>query len=312
MPIDLGHEVAVGVAGVAAQREAALGREVREDAVVVAGHVFDVQDVGVRFYTYISTMHYVMEACAETGTDFMVLDRPNPNGFYIDGPVLDTQYRSFVGMHPIPIVYGMTMAELGRMINEQGWLKNGIQCNYRWIACKNYTHDSLYELPVKPSPNLPNMRSVYLYPSLCLFEGTVMNVGRGTPFPFQVFGHPELKHAEMTYTPRSIPGASNSPKFKDQLCHGIDLRDFPIDSLVHDPGIRLHWLKFAYRNVPENGFFTPYFNKLTGNGELILQLKNGESEKQIYDSWQERLDEFRNIRKQYLIYEDFTKTKEME
>lgn len=268
--------------------------------------VFDIQDVGVRFYTYISTMHYVMETCAETGTEFMVLDRPNPNGFYVDGPILDTQYRSFVGMHRIPIVHGMTIAELARMINQEGWLEDGMKCDYEWVSCKNYTHDSLYELPVKPSPNLPNMRSIYLYPSLCLFEGTIMSVGRGTDFPFQVFGHPDMKNAEMEFTPRSIPGASTNPKYKGQHCGGIDLRDYPLDSLLHKPRIRLSWLMFAYRNTPTDEFFRPYFKKLAGNDELLKQIKKGRSIQEIRADWEDGLEQFMNKRQQYLIYEDFT------
>jgi uncharacterized protein YbbC (DUF1343 family) len=267
--------------------------------------VFDIQDVGVRFYTYISTMHYVMEACAETGTDFLVLDRPNPNGFYIDGPILDTQYRSFVGMHRIPIVYGMTIAELGRMINQEGWLKNGIRCNYQWIACDHYTHDSLYHLPVKPSPNLSNMRSIYLYPSLCLFEGTIVSVGRGTEFPFEVFGHPDLKNSEIQFTPKPIPGASNNPKFKNQICRGIDLRDYPVDSLIQNPGLRLKWLRFAYQNIPADDFFNDYFTSLAGNEKLMKMLKQGMTELQIRNSWQEDLSVFKEKRKKYLIYVDF-------
>ncbi len=269
--------------------------------------IFDIQDVGVRFYTYISTMHYVMEACAETNTDFMVLDRPNPNGFYVDGPILDTRFRSFVGMHRIPIVHGMTIAELARMINQEGWLKNGLQCDYTWVACKNYTHDSLYELPVKPSPNLPNMRSIYLYPSLCLFEGTVVSVGRGTDFPFQVFGHPRMKNAEMEFTPRSVPGASMNPKYKGELCKGIDLRDYPRDSLLKAPRIRLQWLTFAYKNIPEDDFFRPYFKKLSGNNTLLKQIKNGTSVTEIRAGWKAERGQFMEKRKKYLIYEDFTK-----
>jgi uncharacterized protein YbbC (DUF1343 family) len=268
--------------------------------------VFDVQDVGVRFYTYISTMHYVMEACAESGTDFLVLDRPNPNGFYVDGPVLDTQYRSFVGMQPIPMVHGMTIAELGRMINDQGWLKNGIRCHFEWIPCAHYTHDSLYRVPVPPSPNLPNMQSIYLYPSIGLMEGTVINVGRGTAWPFQVFGHPKLRNTDFTYIPRSIHGASTDPKYKDRLCRGIDLRDYAHDSLLIRPRIRLQWIRFAMKNTPENDFFLPFFHYLAGTRKLMAQLRQGVPEESIRAGWQEQLDEFMKLRRQYLIYEDFT------
>lgn len=269
--------------------------------------VFDIQDVGVRFYTYISTMHYVMEACAETGTRFLVLDRPNPNGFYVDGPVLDTQHQSFVGMHPIPVVHGMTIAELGRMINDQGWLKNGIRCDYQWVACKNYTHDSLYRLPVDPSPNLPDMRSIYLYPSLGLLEGTVYNVGRGTETPFQVFGHPGMKGGEITYIPRAIEGASTSPKYKGQVCQGIDLRKYPLDSLTRHPRLRLQWIRAAMDGLPEGDFFVPFFNYLSGTVHLMEQLEQGVPIREIRESWQPKLEEYMQKRKQYLIYEDFTR-----
>ena len=267
--------------------------------------VFDIQDVGVRFYTYISTMHYVMEACAETQTTFLVLDRPNPNGFYVDGPVLDTQYRSFVGMHPIPLVHGMTIAELGRMINDQGWLNHGVRCDYDWVACKNYTHDSLYRLPVAPSPNLPNMQSIYLYPSVGLMEGTVINVGRGTEWPFQVFGHPRLQHGEMTYIPRGIKGVSENPKYKGQACHGIDLRKYPADSLIQHPAIRLEWIRQAIHQVPAEDFFMPFFNNLAGNQSLMHQLKQGRTPSEIKKGWQDDLEAFMKLRRQYLIYQDY-------
>lgn len=274
-----------------------------EDVDVV---VFDIQDVGVRFYTYISTMHYVMEACAETGTSFLVLDRPNPNGFYVDGPVLDSQFRSFVGLHPIPLVHGMTIAELGRMINDRGWLKEGIRCDYDWIACKNYTHDSLYRLPVAPSPNLPNMRSIYLYPSLGLMEGTVMNVGRGTDWPFQVYGHPDMEDAEFTYQPRPIEGVSTRPKYRGEICQGVDLRDYPLDSLLEDPRLRLHWLRHAMNHVPEEDFFLSFFYNLAGNKELMQQLKEDIPNAQIRQTWEDELEDFMKMREQYLIYEDFS------
>ncbi|HKL37518.1 MAG TPA: DUF1343 domain-containing protein [Bacteroidales bacterium] len=275
-----------------------------EDVDVV---VFDIQDVGVRFYTYISTMHYVMEACAETATRFLVLDRPNPNGFYVDGPVLDFDYRSFVGMHPIPLVHGMTIAEMGRMINGEGWLKDGLRCDYQWIACKNYTHDSLYQLPVTPSPNLPNMRSIYLYPSLGLMEGTVVNVGRGTDWPFQVYGHPDMKDAQLTFQPRSIEGVSTNPKYKGQTCQGIDLRQYPLDSLLEHPRLRLHWVRHAMNHVTGDDFFLPFFNNLAGNAELMRQLKNGVPTPEIRKSWEEGLEDFMKMRDQYLIYEDFSR-----
>ena len=270
--------------------------------------VFDIQDVGVRFYTYISTMHYVMEACAETGTRFLVLDRPNPNGFYVDGPVLDTQYRSFVGMHPIPIVHGMTIAELGRMINDQGWLKDGMRCDYDWVACENYTHDSIYQLPLAPSPNLPDMRSILLYPSLGLLEGTVYNAGRGTNTPFQLFGHPDMEKGEITYIPRAIEGASTSPKYKGEVCHGIDLRRYPMDSLTQHPRLRLDWVRMAMDQLPEGDFFVPFFRHLSGTDQLMEQLKQDVPVREIRESWRPQLEEFMQLREQYLIYEDFTQS----
>ena len=270
--------------------------------------IFDIQDVGVRFYTYISTLHYVMEACAKTGTKLIVFDRPNPNGFYIDGPVLKKKQQSFVGIHPIPIVHGMTIAELARMINQEGWLKDGVRCELDWIKCDNYTHDSLYELPVKPSPNLPNMRSVYLYPSLGLFEGTIMNVGRGTNFPFQVYGHPKLKEGDFSYIPRSIEGASKSPKHEGEVCQGVDLRKISMDSVLSNPGINLQWIKSAYNSFDSSdNFFLPFFNNLTGDPKLQKLLEKEVSIPEIKKSWQKDLNQFARKRKKYLLYKDFTK-----
>jgi len=273
--------------------------------------VFDIQDVGVRFYTYITTMHYVMEACAETDTELIILDRPNPNGFYIDGPILDIEYRSFVGMHPIPLVHGMTMGELACMINGEGWLEDQKVCNLDIMPCKNYTHDSLYKLPVKPSPNLPNMRSIYLYPSLGLFEGTVINVGRGTNFPFQVYGHPDFKWGVIEYRPDSVEGASANPKHKGQLCYGIDLRHIQMDRLIENPGIRISWLKQARERVPDaDSFFLPFFKRLVGTLSLKRALESGESVQNIKESWEKPLEEFQRKRKKYLLYEDFIQEKE--
>ena len=269
--------------------------------------IFDIQDVGVRFYTYISTLHYVMEACSKTRTKLIVFDRPNPNGFYIDGPVLKKKQQSFVGKHPIPVVHGMTIAELARMINEEGWLKNDMKCELEWVKCSNYIHDSLYKLPVKPSPNLPNMRSVYLYPSLGLFEGTKINVGRGTNFPFQVYGHPDLKEGDFSYIPRSIEGASKSPKHEGEVCHGVDLRKIPLDSVVNNPGINLKWIKSAYNSFDESeNFFMPFFNNLAGNSRLQKMLERKATASEIKKSWQKDLEQFARKRKKYLLYKDFT------
>ena len=268
--------------------------------------VFDLQDVGVRFYTYISTMHYVMEACAEANVEMLILDRPNPNGFYVDGPVLDTVYRSFVGMHPVPIVHGMTIAEYAQMINGEAWLKNEIKCKLSFIPCGNYTHDSRYELPVNPSPNLQNMRSVYLYPSLGFFEGTGLSVGRGTKFPFQVFGGPDLKNVEFTFIPKSINGASKYPKYQDKKCFGVDLRTIDINDFIAQKRINLEWMLFGYQNIEnQNNFFNTFFYNISGTDQLKKQIVQGESAKQIRKSWQPALRKFKKMRKKYLIYKDF-------
>lgn len=268
--------------------------------------VFDIQDVGVRFYTYLSTMHYAMEAAAEQGIEFMVLDRPNPNGYYVDGPVLDMSHKSFVGMHPIPLVHGMTLGELAQMINEQGWLDGGVTCDLTVIPCDNYTHKTLYRLPVKPSPNLPNMLSVYLYPSLGLFEGTLMNVGRGTEFPFQLFGHPDMKSAVFSYTPVSIEGMAKNPKHQDQLCRGVDLMDFEERFVLDRREIILEWLLFAYRNMDnKEHFFIPFFSKLIGNDQIADMIRKGAGIDAIRRTWQNDVAEFKKLRKKYLLYQDF-------
>ncbi len=267
--------------------------------------LFDIQDVGARFYTFISTMHYVMEACAENGIDFLVLDRPNPNGYYIDGPILEFDCRSFVGMHSVPIVHGMTIAEYAQMINGEAWLENGTKCNLKWISCKNYSHSGLYHLPVNPSPNLQNMRAIYLYPSICLFEGTSMSVGRGTEMPFQVFGSPFMKKSDIRFTPVSILGVAKDPKYNGVLCKGIDLRNLSIEDL-RDKKLNLEWLIYAYKHCSDTiKFFIPFFNNLAGNKVLKDQIKLGMSESEIKATWKPGLDAFNEIRKKYLLYEDF-------
>ncbi len=264
--------------------------------------IFDIQDVGARFYTYISTLHYVMEACAENNVKCMVLDRPNPNGFYFDGSIADTAYRSFVGMHPVPVVHGMTVGEYARMINGEGWLKRGIQCDLTVIKCKNYTHKTLYELPVKPSPNLPNQTSVYLYPSLCFFEGTRVSLGRGTEFPFQVYGSPLLPDRGFSFTPDSVP-ASTKPPLMGVKCYGVDLRNAERDRIVPSPGINLKWVIDAYNEYPEKeNYFTSYFDKLAAGTTLREQIQKGMTEQQIRESWKEELRKFGEIRKKYLLY----------
>jgi uncharacterized protein YbbC (DUF1343 family) len=267
--------------------------------------VFDIQDVGVRFYTYISTLHYVMEACAQAKMPLIILDRPDPNGYYVDGPVLQAQFISFVGMHPVPVVYGMTIGEYAQMINGERWLGGSLQCPLEVILCENYRHDYYYELPVSPSPNLRNMRAVYLYPSLCLFEGTVMNVGRGTDFPFQVYGHPAYREKDFFYVPKRTGGAKN-PRHRDTKCYGVDLRNRDIESIRNEKQINLSYIIDAYKkmNRPKN-FFTDYFNYLAGNANLKKQIVDGLSEEQIRSSWQDELSYFKTIRKKYLLYPDF-------
>ena len=264
--------------------------------------VFDLQDVGVRFYTYISTLSLVMEACAEQHIPVIVLDRPNPNGFYVDGPVLQKGFESFVGMYPIPVVYGMTIGEYARMVNGEKWLKNGLQCSLTVIPLKKYRHNMLVELPVKPSPNLPDWQAVYLYPSLCFFEGTVVSVGRGTPKPFQVYGHPKMK-GEYSFVPVSTPGASTHPKWEDQRCNGVDLSAFAGNLGHKHEQIHLQWLMDAYKQIgKEPDFFRKYFDTLAGTDALRKQLEAGKSEKQIRKSWQKDLNKFMKIRKKYLLY----------
>jgi uncharacterized protein YbbC (DUF1343 family) len=265
--------------------------------------IFDIQDVGVRFYTYISTMHYVMEACAEQKISVLILDRPNPNGNYVAGPVLKPTYSSFVGMHPIPIVHGLTVGELAQMINKEKWLKKGIQCDLTIIPCLNYTHNSTYKLPIKPSPNLPNNTAIQLYPTLCLFEPTEVSIGRGTIFPFQVAGTPNgQKINSFNFTPKSIRGMSKHPKHENKICYGIDFRGktsskFNLESLI----------LFYHNSSDKTKFFTnpSFFNLLAGNGELIEQIKNGDSCEKIKLSWEPQLKEYLILRSTYLLYPDF-------
>jgi len=265
--------------------------------------IFDIQDVGTRFYTYISTLHYILESCAENHIKCIVLDRPNPNGFYFDGNILDTAYRSFVGMDPVPVVHGMTVGEYAKMINGEGWLKNGIKCDLIVIKCKNYTHKTLYKLPVKPSPNLPNQNSVYLYPSICFFEGTVISLGRGTAFPFQVFGNPNLPDRGFSFTPESVPGAKNPPLLGVK-CYGTDLRDAIKNKLVPKPELNLDWIIAAYNDFPnKDKFFTSYFDVLAGGPVLREQIQKGMTAKQIRETWKEGLAKFAKIREKYLLYE---------
>ncbi len=267
--------------------------------------IFDIQDVGARFYTYISTLHLIMEAAAESDVRVLVLDRPNPNGHYIDGPVLKPEYKSFVGMHPVPVVHGMTVGEYAGMINGEGWLAGGQTCELEVILCFGYAHSSRYELPVAPSPNLPNMTSIYLYPSLAFFEGTEVSVGRGTDQPFQQIGMPGFKEGDHEFTPRSITGVSKYPPHEGKTCNGFDLSE---GSYAHLRNINLQWLLKMYQQAPDQQRFflqTGFFNKLAGNSELMQQIKSGISEEEIRETWRNDLDAFQKIRKKYLLYEDF-------
>jgi uncharacterized protein YbbC (DUF1343 family) len=267
--------------------------------------IFDLQDVGVRYYTILPHLHYVMEACGENNVELMILDRPNPHGFYIDGTILDTAFRTFVGMHPVPIVYAMTAGEYAQMLNGEKWLKNGVQCKLNIIKCADYTHDSLYSLPVKPSPNLPNMQAVYLFPSICLFEGTHFSLGRGTDFPFQVYGHPSLKNLNFTFTPVSRKEASNPPQ-KNNKCYGIDLRNYDTKNIIKEKKINLEWIIDAFnRYEDKKNFFTDWINTLMGGREFREQIAKGMTENEIRKTWQPGLEKFKKIRSKYLLYEDF-------
>jgi len=266
--------------------------------------LFDIQDVGARFYTYISTLHYVMEAAAEQNIPVIVLDRPNPNGHYVDGPVLQEAFNSFVGLHPIPVVHGMTIGEYAQMTNGQAWLNKGVRCDLKVISCLNYDHKKKYVVAVPPSPNLPNMKAIYLYPSLCFFEGTVVSVGRGTKKPFQQIGHPALDF-EYSFTPKSSFGAKH-PKLEQQLCKGVDFSTFTLEELGSRTKLDLSYLLAFYEKHPsKDGFFTNFFNLLAGNNRLQQNIVAGKSEKLIRAEWEEELENFKAIRKQYLLYDDF-------
>lgn len=266
--------------------------------------IFDVQDVGVRFYTYISTLAYVMEACAQTGTALLVLDRPNPNGHYIDGPVMQKGFTSFVGMHPVPIVHGMTVAEYARMVNGEGWLPDAARCELTWVPVANYAHTTRYDLPVRPSPNLPNMRAVWLYPSICLFEGTIVSEGRGTTKPFQIYGFPGMKDGAVPFTPRSMKGAQ-SPKFKDVKCNGVDLSITPDTVFRSSARIDIGYLIEAYKGYAgKDPFFDAgFFDKLAGGNDLRDFIEAGWSEQQIRATWQPGLRKYAEVRARYLIYD---------
>ncbi|MCW3076213.1 MAG: hypothetical protein JWO32_822 [Bacteroidetes bacterium] len=265
--------------------------------------LYDIQDIGVRFYTYISTMCYAMEACAENKKEFIVLDRPNPNGFYIDGPVMKDEYKSFLGLHNVPLVYGMTCGEYAQMANSEGWLKNKIKCKLTVITLSNYKRNCSYQLPVRPSPNIPNMEAVLLYPSLGLFEGTILSLGRGTEYPFQVIGHPEYTDTTFSFIPRETP-LSKTPKYLNQRCYGLDLRS---NSYFrdHPRRINLNWLRLTVKVLNREDFFDKNFNYHAGNSELQTQITSRMTIDEIRKSWQPDTDRFKKIRKKYLLYPDF-------
>lgn len=269
--------------------------------------IFDIQDVGARFYTYISTMTYVMEACAEQHIPLIVLDRPNPHGFYVDGPVLEPAFKSFVGMHPIPVVHGLTVGELAMMINGEGWLANGVKCELQVVPCKGYTHNDIYVLPVPPSPNLPNQNAILLYPSLCFFEGTDFSVGRGTDQPFEVFGHPNMTQGSFIFVPESREGARD-PLHKGVPCVGWDLRGFGGKRIQEKHQLILDWLVNAYRDFPDKEKFflkNGFFDKLAGTAELRKQIEAGMTAEAIRDTWAPEVANFKLMRRQYLLYQDF-------
>jgi uncharacterized protein YbbC (DUF1343 family) len=269
--------------------------------------VFDIQDVGARFYTFISSLHYMMEACADNDVALLVLDRPNPNGFYVDGPVLKKEFSSFVGVDPIPVVHGLTVAEYAQMVNGEEWLGKDKKCRLQYVNCVNYTHARGYVLPVKPSPNLPNAVAVYLYPWLCFFEGTNVSLGRGTDRPFQIIGAPELTGKQYTtkFTPKSMPGAKNPPLLNKE-CKGLDLSNYMIDT--NNKQIQLHYLLDAYNAFPDKSKFflaNNFIDKLAGTDELRKQILADKTEVEIRASWQPALNDYKVIRSKYLLYKDF-------
>jgi len=258
--------------------------------------IFDIQDVGVRFYTYLSTLHYAMQSAARKNKKFIIMDRANPNSFYIDGPVLDLKNSSFIGLHPVPIVYGMTIGEYGLMINGEGWLENNLKVDLEIIKLKNYNHKLKYEPPIRPSPNLPNIQSIYLYPSLAFLEKTEVSVGRGTTIQFQIYGHPDFK-GDFSFTPQPNFG-SQYPKLKGVLSYGEDLRDYKTSNMIE-----LKWLINSFTQIDDkNNFFRSDFDKLSGTSNLKKQIIEGLSESEIRDSWKEGLEKFKIIRKKYLLY----------
>lgn len=284
----------------------------KEDLENVDLVIFDIQDVGARFYTYINLLARVMESCAENSKELIILDRPNPNGFTVDGPILDMKLKSGIGMFPIPITHGMTIGELAGMYNGEGWLANKIQCRINVIPVANYSHDMEYILPVAPSPNLNTQQSILLYPSLCLFEGTIISQGRGTHFPFTVLGNPDLKGKyEFSFTPVSIKGMSETPLHQNKACYGLDLRKYDTGEFLKTGQINLRWLIEMYNAYPHKEKFFDFkqsnqmgnFDKLAGTTQLKEQLIAGKSEKEIRESWEPGLSDFIKLRKNYLLYQ---------
>lgn len=283
----------------------------KADLAVVDLVIFDIQDVGARFYTYINLLANIMEACAENGKELVLLDRPNPNGNCIDGPILDMKLKSGIGMFPIPITHGMTMSELAQMYNGEGWLANRQKCKITIIPVANYAHNLDYVLPVAPSPNLNTQQSIWLYPSLCLFEGTIISQGRGTHSPFTVLGNPSLKGKySFSFTPVSIKGMSETPLFQDKICYGIDLREYDTKELRQSGKINLSWLIELYKAYPEKAKFFDQkqsnqignFDNLAGTSQLRKQIIAGKSEQEIRQSWEPGLSEFKKMREKYLLY----------
>ncbi len=268
--------------------------------------IFDIQDVGARFYTYISTMHYVLEAAAENGVKVLILDRPNPHGWHIDGPVLKPGFESFVGMHHVPVIHGMTIGEYAQMINGEGWLNNGLKCDLEIIKMQNWNHNTRYSLPIAPSPNLPNDLSIALYPSLCFFEGTPVSVGRGTEIPFQIFGHPDFENTElnsMSFTPKSIAGVSDHPKLENQVCFGKSFNEIKHLETITTGQFDLNYLIKSYElSKNKNTFFTSFFKKLAGTDQLEKQIIEGKNFEEIKQSWVDDLKKFGIIRSKYLLY----------
>lgn len=267
--------------------------------------VFDIQDVGVRYYTYLSTLNYVMEACAENQIPLLVLDRPNPNGHYIDGPVLDTAFRSFVGLHPVPVVYGLTIGEYAKMIQGEKWLKNGMNCPLTVMPLYNYSrYDSVY-LSIPPSPNLRSMEAIYLYPSLGFFEGTDVSVGRGTSTPFELIGKPDFEQGAITFTPQSIKGVAENPPYLGKECKGYNVKIFGGSYVYNSKKIYMYWLiGFYEKSKNKEQFFNPFFDKLAGTDQLRIMIQSGKPINEIVGSWQKDLDNYSTIRKKYMIYPD--------